>query len=329
MTTATKKISQSTIALMLLITGLSLFPKTTLAQSTIGVSAIPPRLEINIKPDETITKIIKVRNESNSERVINTKASDFIVTDNKGTPIQVETNEENNRWAASSWIQVSPSSLKLKPGETKSLTVVVMAPKDALPGGHYAMILSNPENVGSLSSTGASVQSNVGTLIYVTVAGDVKQDAQIQNFTAPNFSEFGPIDFKSTIKNLSDIHIKPVGAITIKNFLGGQTAKLSITDTNIFPYTSRDFTNTLNRKWLFGRYKAEINAAYGTAGGVATAVIFFWVIPWRLIALLIAAAAIVTAIILINKNKPKDDTSDGKVEELEKELNDLKKKYKD
>lgn len=309
-----------------------IIPKLAVAQSaTTGLSAIPPRLEITVKPSEVITKQIKVRNESATEKVVSTSINDFIVTDNSGTPVQVESNKEDNRWAASSWIQVSPTSLKLKPGETKSISVTIIAPENALPGGHYAMILHSPNNGNNLTQTGASVQTQVGTLVYITIPGNITQNAIVKDFTAPKFSEFGPIDFKSTIQNLSDIHIRPAGDIAISNMIGFKISHLQFnsTDINIFPYTSRDFTNILNKKFLFGRYKAELSAAYGTAGGVATAVIFFWVIPWRLIILLLAAGAIVTAIILINKNKPKDDVSEEKVEELEKELDDLKKKYKD
>lgn len=298
-----------------------------------GLSAIPPRLDMEeVKPDQTKTVSIKVRNESTETKTINVSLRDFVVTDNQGTPTFLEsTNTESNRWAASSWIQVSPTSLTLKPGETKGLTLTVMPPANALPGGHYTAVVYSPES-GSINSTGASVQTNVGTLVYVTVPGDINQNATIQSFTAPKFSEFGPVDFKSTIKNYSDIHIQPVGSITVTNWLGGQTAKLALDQTNIFPYTTRNFENTLDKKWLFGRYKATLNAVYGTAGGVVAATIFFWVIPWRLLILTAAGIGIIIALILILKNKPKKtklNTSNDEVAELEKELEALKKKYKD
>lgn len=313
-----------------------LFGSTTVKAQTVvsnGLSAIPPRLDMEeVKPDQTKTVSIKVRNESTETKTINVSLRDFVVTDNQGTPTFLEsTNTESNRWAASSWIQVSPTSVTLKPGETKGLTLTVMPPANALPGGHYTAVVYSPES-GSINSTGASVQTNVGTLVYITVPGDINQSATIQSFTAPKFSEFGPVNFKSTIKNSSDIHIQPVGSITVTNWLGGQTAKLTLDQTNIFPYTTRNFENTLDKKWLFGRYKATLNAVYGTAGGVVAATIFFWVIPWRLLILAAAGIGIIIALILILKNKPKKTkltTSSNEVAELEKELEALKKKYKD
>ena len=166
------------------------------------------------------------------------------------------------------------------------------------------MVLHNPNNTASLKSTGSLVETNVGTLVYITVPGAIKQNAQITDFTiTPSFSEFGPINFSSTIKNLSDIHITPAGSIIITSLLGTKS-KLSLTETNIFPYTSRNFTNTLEKKWLFGRYKAQLNAAYGTEGGVITATASFWVIPWRLLVLIATIIALVICLLYIIK-KPK------------------------
>lgn len=328
------KIIKSTFIFLFLTSIFHLTPSICNAQvTTNGLSAIPPRLEISVPADGTNSQAVKVRNESSEIKTIKVTVRDFIVTDNKGTPSFIDDISEiaNNRWAASSWIQISPSSLTLKPGETKSLTLTILPPANALPGGHYAAVVYSPESGSIGNTTGASIQTNVGTLVYVTVPGDINQKATVQSFTAPKISEFGPIDFKATIKNSSDIHIQPVGSITIKNWFGGKTAQLSLDNTNIFPYTTRDFQNTLDKKWLLGRYQATLNAIYGTAGGLITSTIFFWVIPWRLIILVVAAVAIIVTLIIIINKKSKNNSkiSDNEVAQLEKELEELKKKYKD
>ncbi|MFA5750252.1 MAG: hypothetical protein WC895_03460 [Candidatus Shapirobacteria bacterium] len=316
--------------ILLLIVFCGFSSQKVLAQTSIGLSAIPPRLEVTVKADGSTTQTLKVRNESKEERIITVDIRDFIVTDNKGTPTIIDSvDESNNRWAASSWITVSPSTIKLKPGETKNLILTVLPPQNALPGGHYAMVIYHPEKNASLNSTGASIQANVGTLLYITIPGDIKQNAIVQKFTAPSFSEFGPIDFKSTVKNSSDIHIQPVGSITVKNWFGGKISQLALEPTNIFPYTSRDFQNTLNKKWLFGRYRADFQALYGTNGSLISATLFFWVIPWRLFILIGAAIAIIATIVILTKNQPKTKGPVDEVAELEKELETLKKKYQD
>ena len=306
------------------------FAPLAIAQSSFGLTAIPPRVEITVKPGEVVTQEIKIRNESKEEKSIETFLRDFIVTDDLGTPLQFEkiTDQSSNRWAASAWISVSPAVYKLKPGETKSLMLTIMAPDDALPGGHYGMVLHTSNNDISITQSGAAVQKNVGSLIYITVPGDITQNASVKEFSAPKFSEYGPIDFRTVITNLSDVHITPAGAINVYNTFGLKSAQINLDNTNIFPGTSREFINTLNRKLMLGRYKAQINASYGTTGQLLTATIFFWVIPYKLIALLLAIIIIIFLIIKLKKKTPPVSEL-PKVEELEKELEELKKKYQD
>lgn len=325
-----KKTAQIILTLALIISS----TKVALAQSALGLSAIPPRLEVTIKPGQHITKEIKIRNESDVDKIINTDVVDFIVRDDKGTPVRLEIAEKSNRWASSSWVQVG-SQTKIKAGETKSLMVTIIAPENATAGGHYAMILHNPNNEAVLNQSGSnsSIETNVGTLVYITVPGDIKEDAKVDYFTAPKFQEYGPVDFKLSITNFSDIHIKPIGAIKVTNMLGGLTKsiKFNSPDTNegfnIFPDTNRKFTETLNKKFLFGRYKAQLKATYGTAGGVLIGTVFFWVIPWRFLLLIVTAIIIIVLLVALFK-KPGTKEQNDTIDELEKELEKLKKKYK-
>lgn len=294
------------------------------AQTATGLTAIPPRLEITANPGEVITKEIKVRNESKTQRSIDTTIKDFIVTDDDGTPLQIESSD--NRWAASSWIQVSPAKTRLLPGETKSLILTIIVPDNVLAGGHYAVVLHSPQNEITLSETGATIETFVGTLVYITIPGEINQFAKVKDFSAPAFSEYGPINFKTIISNLSDIHIKPMGAISITDWFGKKVSDIPLPETNIFPYTNRELTAVFNQKWLLGRYKAELLAGYGTAGGALSATIFFWVFPIRIILLALSFIIIITILISLLRKKKRNPKS---VEELEIELNELRKKYKD
>lgn len=313
-----------------------LFAKPLFAQqNTLGISAIPPRVEITINPGEVTTTEIKVRNESKTEKQLSVSSEDFIVVDDMGTPLRIDTTDvEDNRWAAASWMQVSPSRLILKPGETKALVLTIIAPEDATPGGHYAMVLYNYNLETTLTQTGASIETKVGSLVYVTVPGEINENAKVTNFSAtPAFSEYGPIDFKTTINNLSDIHITPVGSINISNMFGIKTKQINLDNTNIFPFTSRDFTNTLEKKFMFGRYKAQINAIYGQTGQLLTATQFFWVIPYKII--IGTIVVIILILLFVSKSKKsrqqqnRSSSDTPKVEALEKELEDLKRKYQD
>jgi len=306
------------------------FAQSTHAQSALGLSAIPPRIEITAKPGEAFNKVIKIRNESTVDKYVSTKMVDFIVTDSKGTPVRIS-GIKDNRWTASNWLNVSPNKVqKIKPGETVALNLLGVVPDNATPGGHYAMVLHTPGNEAVISQNSSAIETNVGTLVYITVPGKINQDARVDKFTAPKFSEYGPIDFQTLITNLSDIHIKPQGQIKITNIFGLKTKTLVFNekDYNIFPFTVREFENQLKSKWLFGRYKAHLEAAYGTAGGLVSSTLYFWVIPWRLL-ILLAAAILINILLIALFRKPKNTKQDKTIDKLEKELDKLKNKYKD
>ena len=284
----------------------SLFVPSVLAQestSLLKITAIPPRLEVEGKPGKVVTQTIKIRNESNTAQFINTTTKDIVVLDNSGTPTML-TDLPNgaNRWAMADWIQVSPSQFRLQPGETKALILTIIVPNDATPGGHYAAILHTPNNqavFNEQTGSGNSIVSNVGTIVYLTVPGKIKQDARIK-FTVPSFSEYGPVTITSLISNLSDVHVRPDGKLTITDLLGRSTIIL-YNSNNIFPNTTRKIETVFGRKWMFGRFAANLEASYGTQGGLLTATTYFWVFPIRLVLAILTIILIFIGIYFILK----------------------------
>lgn len=296
------KLAQKFILLFLFAGNVYFFSSSAQAQdataSGFGLTAIPPRLELEGKPGEVITKVLKIRNETNQEKILSSDIKDFVVLDEKGTPVRIENLPDGaNKWALSPWLQISQTNFKLKPGETKAYTITAIIPEDATAGAHYAVVLHSISNETILGASGNAIQPEVGTLIYLRIPGDIKEEATAL-IDVPKFSEFGPINLKTTVLNKSDIHLAPQGQIEITDILGRKFA-LPIESSNIFPQTSRNFNTLLNKKWLFGRFRAELVATYGSQGQLLNPVIFFWVLPIRLILALITIFCLIIGIILI------------------------------
>jgi len=284
------------------------FPQATKAQSVIKMTAIPPRLELEAQPGEIIVDQLKVRNEGDSQLGLQLKIQDFIVNDKQGTPLPVE-EDLADRWASSTWITVSPQKILLNPGETKVLDFVAVVPENAAPGGHYAVVFyspisNDPETQLGTGNSIAGIDPNVGSLIYITVAGDIKEDARVSLLKTPKFLEYGPVAIETEIQNFSDIHIKPLGAITIKNWLGKHVQTLKLEEQNIFPNTGRSFENTWEKKWGLGKYQVQLEAGYGSQGKALVATTFFWIIPWRVITITILIITLIILLIIYFK-KPK------------------------
>lgn len=294
-----------------------------------SMTAIPPKVELKGDPGQTLTATLKIRNDSPETQNFTIAVEDFIVIDNQGTPIPVST-KTNNRWSLANWI-TAPKEIPVDSGGIQVLNITIKIPMTALAGGHYAMITYSPNaeaKPGDLKQTGNIITQRVGTLIYVTVSGPVTEKANITRFAAPKFTEKGPVEFTGTVESLSDIHINPKGTITISNPLGTKVSEIPVDAGYVFPEVSKDFTSTWNQKWGWGRYKADLQLAYGAAGSLITASIFFWLFPIRLVIyILITLISLLTIILILNKrNKKHQEELEKEVQELKKELQNVENK---
>ncbi|KKT45823.1 MAG: hypothetical protein UW35_C0030G0001, partial [Candidatus Collierbacteria bacterium GW2011_GWF2_44_15] len=87
---------------------------------------------------------------------------------------------------------------------------------------------------------------------------------------------------------------------------------------------TRDFTAEWDQRWGYGRYRADLSLAYGTAGGILTSTIFFWLFPIRLVIyILVLIVSVLMVIILLNKKGRKHQ------EELEREVTELKRELEE
>ena len=306
-----KKFLKSFLVLLLISLSLSIlisFAHRASAQTQI-FTAIPPRLEIKAKPGEFVKKTIQFRNEGDTTAYLTALPKDFIVKDTAGTP-EFVTSLVSGRWAASSWIRLSPESFAVAPKQTVNVVLSATIPVDALPGGHYAGILYQSSGaaprIGTGIGAGTGIQQVVGTLVYLTVEGPVTESALIKRFEVPKFLEFGPVKFATEILNNSDLHISPKGQITVRNMLGKVTTVMPLEDRNIFPGASFVYTNTWNSKYLLGRYRADLSAAYGSQGHALAATIYFIVFPVRIALAVVLAIVIIILIILFIRRRQKE-----------------------
>jgi len=272
------------------------------AQQITKMTVSPPRLQARVNPGQVLQKTIKIHNGGDSEMALQIKIKDFIVSDDKGTPLPVQA-KVARKWAASTWIQASPMKFIIRPGQTKMIDVAIVVPNNANPGGHYAVLFFQPVGSGVEKETASAVMPSVGSLFYLTVPGNIKENAFVVRMNAPRWVEYGPVKITSEIENLSDVHIRPRGTVRIYNWFGKLNSTLKLGEKNIFPGTVRRYDNTWQQHFGFGKYRATLAAGYGQRGQALTATIFFWVIPWHIILAIILAVILVGAVVWYRRRK--------------------------
>ncbi len=259
-----------------------------------GLEISPPVIELKADPGQTVTAIIRVRNVAAGVLIARGRADDFSAGDKEdGQPKLLLDDEGSSRHSLKAWVQGVPD-LRLASQELKTATVQIKVPANAEPGGHFGVIrfTATPPDV---EGTGVALSASVGTLVLLRVSGQVIDKASLAEFGTyhkgkkTGFFETGPIDFVVRVKNEGTVHEKVQGTIDVTDTFGGKVGTVAVNEKggNVLPDSVRRFEQQLGKKGLFGRYTAKLKLNYLGGAQQLTGQVTFWVIPWKLIGLVI------------------------------------------
>jgi hypothetical protein len=270
------------------------------ADSGQAFSISPPLIQLKADPGQTVNAIIKFTNISAGDLLIKTQFNDFGAKGEDGEPNIIFDDNENTPYSLRQWIS-GPQPFVLKSKQTQTVNFPITVPKNAEPGGHYAVIRFTG-NAPEAENSSVSLSASIGSLVFLQVNGAVQQQAKLDDFYAAGsnliksgFFETGPITFVERIQNQGNIHLEPTGTLVLTNMFGKTVATMRVNGDpkdaanqprNILPASIRRFTQSFGQTWLLGRYEAKLNLTYGS-GEVIAASIVFWVIPYKLIALIL------------------------------------------
>lgn len=280
-------------------------PSTTSTTNNSGqaLEIAPPVITLTGNPGQSIKTQILLRDISGSNLVVTSQTNDFVAAGEDGTPKVILDNNTPDPYSMRSWV-VPPASVSLVPRQIQTLPVTINIPANASPGGHYAVIRFTG-TAPSLTGTGVSLSASLGALVLLTVSGNIVNNLSLASFTVSHngktgsIFQSGPLDFSVRLKNSGNVHELPTGQIAIKDMFGRKLASLNVNlpPKNVLPSSIRKFDSSLDssvigNKRLFGRYKAELTMTYGKDQKV-TGSLSFWVIPYKLIAIIVAAIIII------------------------------------
>lgn len=276
--------------------------------TTHALTVSPARIEITGNPGETLTSQFDVINEQGNAGTFYSSSENFEAQGETGTPNFVPATD-----GLATWISVQPV-VSLTKGQEEHIPFTITIPKSATPGGYFAAVFLSttpPQNAQGQVSVGA----RIGVLVFLNVAGDVKEAGGLLDFSTVNNQRIYtslPISFTYRFNNEGGDRIEPTGTLAIANTIGLTVASLSANPSigNILPNSIRKFSvtwgseaNTISSgffgavayEWnhfAFGWYRAHINLSYGSHGEAVQATYNFFVIPWQLLALVLIVLAV-------------------------------------
>lgn len=287
-----------------------------IGRPTHATTLVPPSLEFSVKPGDTVSSTLKLFNETAGTLQLFSSTAAFTAKDTTGTPkFAVDPDSKD----LSSWVTIATGPFSLQPNERIEVPITIKVPANADPGGHYAAVFFG-DTPPVIEGSGVSVQTKIGTLIILTVQGQINEVANLQSFTATgkNVLTRPPVNFKVLVNNQGNVHVRPEGTISIHNMFGGQTATLVLNSSRgaVLPNSTREFdiqwakglTTTksgnffraIGDEWNnfgLGSYTASLSMTYGVNQQVLTGEYRFTIFPWQLLLVILIAVVIIILIL--------------------------------
>ncbi len=279
------------------------------AQQAITFTISPPVINATLNPGDKSEGVMKIINDTNQTQNYTVSVQDFIVDNSQGIPHILPPDTLPQKYSAASWIGVDNPSLSVPAHTRVTFNYFIQTPANARPGGHYAAALIGPDTSSTLSNSGTGVSGKIGTLFYIDINGNIVEHADVAAFQANGFQEYGPVTINTLIRNQGDLHITPLGTITLKDMLGRVVATEKLDQHNIFPGgIARAYQNVFGQnQFMIGPYTAKLAATYGRNNNLPlVATLTFWVFPWKVVTLVILILiALILAVKVLRSRKGK------------------------
>jgi hypothetical protein len=269
------------------------FPLTTHAV-TVG----PVKLEYSADPGTVIAGDLYIKNEETTEKTLYPSVDQF--TEQDGQKVFQE-----DQGLISYWLKTK-ESVTLKPGESTKVPYSIEIPKDAPPGGQFAVIWWGSVPPKKEKDTqDVSIQTRAGILVYLNVSGNIIEGAKIKSFDAQDGKTLfasTPVTFSMAIANEGNVYIKPKGSIKITSIFGNTVAELPLNPKGlqILPNSFRTFSEY---KWdgsivSIGPYKTEATLIYGAKQDQLVSSKWIWILPIKMISVIVVTLLILFILLI-------------------------------
>ena len=256
-----------------------------------AVTVGPAKLDYSVNPGNTIEGNFYLKNEEGEDQSFWPSYEKF--TEDNGQKKFLKDESD-----LASWINTE-TPVVLKAGEAKTVPYTIKIPKNAEPGGHFAVIWWSTAPPASQGSAAVSVVTRAGILLMVRVSGDVREGGQLTNFSTGKskkiFWSF-PVALETTFQNEGNVHLKPTGIIVVKNILGQTKGIVKVNEglLQILPDSKRSFENIWEgTKFAFGPYKAELTMVFGENQTRETKSFWFFYLPLKIIIAFVAVLLLI------------------------------------
>lgn len=291
-----KFIYKTIIGLSALLISFAIFSPSKTAAEQSGLEISPAHYNFELKPADVQKVTVNISNIADAAMSYVMEAEDFSEVSEDGDPVFDS--------QKSDWIVFDQSTKEgvIYPKESKQIGFTINLPADAEPGGHYAAVFAKEVKRTLSQQTEVQVSGRVGTLILLSVAGEVSKSAEITQYKTAKFVWKGPVVFNMKVKNSGSVHYDSQGEVSIKPVLGAAVT-VDLGKHTIIPNNVRNYQAEWSRRFPLGYYGLTFTAIDGN-GQPVTVKATLWAIPLEII-IPIAIGLIISILIISYTRKRK------------------------
>lgn len=249
----------------------------------------PGRLEVTVKPGESVTKMMTVTNRISDKRAFSLTVEDMSGSAD-GSGAVVLLGDQAGPYTLRDYITFPGKTLELDLGERAQIPVTITMPANAEPGGYYgAVLVSTIQDPGSIevATARSPIVARIGTLFFITVPGKAETGGSLVSLTTKNnqwWWQKGPIDLGLLFENTGSVHLNPYGEIQVTNMFGEEVGFIELEPWFVLPKSLRLREIAWDRELLIGRYTitAKVNRGYDNV--IDETSVSIWVMPWKVLA---------------------------------------------
>lgn len=303
------------------------------AQSEFSITAFPAVIDQQVVAGESSRFLIQFKNNTSDFVSGKVRVGNYVINDKTGSPMLINDPLLKVKYAAASWITPSQEDITIPPNNYVPITMLISMPESVSTCGNYAIVYFEYDSevqpgVNTTTKSASAINAKVGSLVNLSTKNKVcVEKVSVAKFEIPNFLEFGPVKVNFELLNQGDIHEAPMGRMVLKDMFNTVVAYQTIKDQRIFPETIKTYTSSVGPKWLIGRFAVELRAKYGKGNTPLVYTAYLWIIPWRLIIIVLLALLIITIVVknVLGKVEHKEQELESKLEKEEEEISQLKK----
>lgn len=295
----------------------------TPTDSGFSLEVSPSPLIKAIKPGQNTTIELRIRNRNTITEQLKVELRKFSVKNEKG---EVQLSEDPPE-EITSWVSLQPN-INVKSGELYTEKISVDTPSSAGFTYYFAIVISR-QNPIKQPNEKTSLEGKVAVLtLFAVDRPGAKRQFAVEQFSANHrLYEYLPARLTLRVKNTGNTIVQPSGNIFIQRSSTSQNPiqVLAVNDAGsyILPGTTRDLSTSwsdgfpafvakkdaanadskLHLEWgwgkvnhfRIGKYTAKLVAVYndGQRDVPVQAEVSFWVIPWKLILIILLVLAVI------------------------------------